>query len=230
MDDPRRVSGRVALSDLTCGPVNAGAVTLFDNRIRDLVRQYFAIVGIARFLTIFSITQKTALDEHGWVNRFANHAKIGHVDAAIDGMRNRKQFLLDSIGHLRRIAGVIIGFEAIDNPAPGIVEMNADKNGILLSILDSDTFIEGNEDITAANHDRLNLGFVKLPLEPFGHIERGNLLRRAIRTVGARISSTMAGIDHDSRKRVAGIFRARGRDTGAAGERHDESKSQKSKA
>jgi len=54
---------------------------------------------------------------------------------------------LDPIGQLGPTDGMVVGFEAVNAAPAGIVEMNADKNGIFLRILDCDAAIEWNENV-----------------------------------------------------------------------------------
>ena len=47
---------------------------------------------------------------------------------------------------------MIIGFKTVNGATPGVVEMNAYKDGISLSVFDRDSLIEWDEDIRRARH------------------------------------------------------------------------------
>ena len=64
------------------------------------------------------------------------------MNAAIRGTRNRHQLPLDPIGQLGCIGGMIIGLEAVNAAPARIVEMDANKNGFFLRILDRNALIE----------------------------------------------------------------------------------------
>src|SRR5205814_4707071 len=105
------------------------------------------IIGIARFAALESITEKTALHEHGRISGQSQYAEICGVHAAVGRMRNSHQLRLNPMRQVVRIRRMIIRFETVNTAPPRIVKMNTDEDGILLRIFDRDSLLERNEDV-----------------------------------------------------------------------------------
>lgn len=80
--------------------VNAGSVTLFNDRFSDSIRKEFAIFPIARLIALGAITQKSALYEDRRIAREAQDAKIRCAHTAIGRAGDRHQLGLNPIREL----------------------------------------------------------------------------------------------------------------------------------
>src|SRR4029453_2766318 len=80
--------------------VNAGSVTLFNDRFSDSIREKFAIFPIARLIALGAITQKPALYEDRRIVRETQDAKICFAYTAIRRAGDRHQLGLNPIREL----------------------------------------------------------------------------------------------------------------------------------
>src|SRR5438132_8000920 len=94
-------------------------------------------------------------------------------------MRDSHELRLNPVGQINRIGRMIISFESVNAAAARIVEMNADKNGILLRVFDRDAFFEGNEDIGRTCHDDFEIVSAEFAGKPLRDVEGGDFLRAA---------------------------------------------------
>ena len=101
---------------------------------------------------------------------------------------------------------MIVGFETSDSAAARIIEVNADKDRILLCIFDRDAFLERNENVAGARHHNLEIGLAEFARKSFCHVERSDFFRAAKVSVSTVVLTAMAGIDYDSSKRFARVL------------------------
>src|SRR5688572_7012423 len=113
---------------------------------------------------------------------------------------------------------MIIGLDAADAATPRVVEVDADKNGVLLAIGDGGALVERNKSVAGPGHDCFEFRFAQLLLEPSGNVERRGFLRPAIAAVGAVVLAAMTGIDDDRPECPCRILNAEARAGAAAGE------------
>ena len=125
------------------------AVALLDDRFRDLVGEHVAILALLRGLRAFvAVAEESALDQDRRINRIAKHPKIRGLHAAVARPGQGQQLALDAIGQTAGVTGeCIVGFEPTNAAAARIIEMNADKDGVLLPVADGGPLVEGNEDV-----------------------------------------------------------------------------------
>ena len=64
--------------------ISAHTVTLLHNGLRDFIGQKLAIFPVPRFAAFRSVAQITTFHQYRRIKRFAHHAKIGGVHAAIN--------------------------------------------------------------------------------------------------------------------------------------------------
>ena len=121
-------------------------------------------------------------------------------------MGDRHELGLDPARQVNRICRMVIRFETV-NPAPArIVKMNADKNGILLGVLNRHALFEWNKYVGRTCHHDFQLRFTQLARETFGDIEIRDFLRAAKFAVSTVVFAAVARIDNDSAERFAGVF------------------------
>src|SRR5437763_89576 len=99
---------------------------------------------------------------------------------------------------------MIIGLEAVDAAPAGIVEMDADEDGIVLRVFDRDTLLEWNEDVAGSRHHGFQIRFPEFAGKPFRHIKGRNFFRAAKFSVSAVVLAAVTGIDHH---RLEGLAR-----------------------
>src|ERR1700737_5029170 len=114
---------------------------------------------------------------------------------------------------------MIICFESVNAAPARIVEMDTDKNGILLRVFDRDALLKRNEDVGRARHHDFQIRFAQLAGKTFSHIESRDFLRAAKFAVGAVVFAAVSSIDDNSIERFAGVScpRLRRPPSGSAG-------------
>src|SRR3954454_14282486 len=108
---------------------------------------------------------------------------------------------------------MIVGLKSADPAAPGIIEMNADKDRVLLAVGNRGAVVEVHEDITRTGHDDAELGFTQLRRQARRDIESRVFFRASVAAESPVILSAVAGINHYGREGSGGIFDL---DTGCA--------------
>src|SRR5437763_12647457 len=111
------------------------------------------------------------------------------MHSAVGRMRDCHQLVLNPFCQFARSWRMIICFVTVNAAATRIVEMHADEDGVLLPVLDRHPFIERNENVGGTSHDRFELGFPQLLVQPFGHIECGYFFWRSVAPVSTAVFS-----------------------------------------
>ncbi len=186
--------------------VNSGAVADFHDCFRDAVRELVAKIGVASLFALAAVAEKSALHQHRGITGIAQHAETRRLNAPIHRFRQAQQISLDALRQIGRGRIGIVNLEAMHAAPRGVVEMNADEDGIGLSISDRDAFVEGNEDIRAPSEDRAQLRFAQFFPQTLRDVERDNFFRRPETTGRAIVPSAVSGIDHNGTKSAQRIF------------------------
>src|ERR1700693_4803353 len=101
---------------------------------------------------------------------------------------------------------MIIGLESVNAAAARIIEMNADKDGILLHVFDRDSFFEWNENVGVACHHDFEMRFAELAGQTLRDIQGRDFLGSAKSAVGAVVLASMTGVDHHGVERLARVL------------------------
>src|SRR6185369_8221439 len=103
---------------------------------------------------------------------------------------------------------MIIGLKSARLAFTRVIKMNANKNCILLFILNCDAIIKRDKDVGIPRHDGFDLGLAQFFLETLRYIERDHLFRRPIAAIRAAIFSAVPGIHDYGAKGFARVFNA----------------------
>jgi len=73
--------------------------------------------------------------------------------------------------------------------------MDADKDRVLLSILDLDSLIKGNKNVIRPGHHRFQIGVTQLAFDTLGYVQRHNFFRWAVSAVSPIVATAMTSIN-----------------------------------
>ena len=105
---------------------------MLDNCFRDFVSKVIAMIGVARRTSFVAIAQETTLNQHCGITALRRTRKFATCTPRFIASGRVSSLLWMRWREVVRRRRMIIGLESV-NPAPaGIVEMNADEDGVLL--------------------------------------------------------------------------------------------------
>lgn len=156
--------------------------------------------GVAT-LAFPTIGEEATFNEDGGPFGEAQHFEAGGFDAAVFGVDAFAELVLDFSSKLASLggSGVIEGLDAGIGSVAVAVEVEADKNEVLLAIGDCRPLVERDVIVTGPGEDGGNAFGFQHALDTFGKVEGEFFFINTV-PVAAFVATAVAGIDHHSGK------------------------------